>query len=880
MSGFSFASPWLLAAMAVLPLLWWLLRVVPPPSRRQIFPAIALLMGLEADSRAAERTPWWLVLLRLTLAACLIAAAAHPLLNAPAATSQGPLLLVLDDGWAAAKSWNRLHQHAVDLIQGSGRAEQPVLLLLTAPPPDGGKTVLQGPMPAAQALGLLEAAAPHPWPGDRAAAVAALKDAAPIGHAVWLSDGVEDGHARDLAAALSVLGPLEILKPQSLPLVLLPPRPDDADLSIRLLRGDGTASATVVAQDGGGRVLARQAIAFGRGDGQASAALSIPGELRNRVERLSIEEEASAAATVLLDPRWQRRPVGLARDGSPAASPLLDDLYYLDRALSPLAEVRQGPALDLLKRELSLLLLPDEGTPPPAEMSALKSWVESGGVLVRLAGPKLARSPDDLLPVTLRGGGRTLGGAMSWTRPMAVAPMPDSGPFAGLPVPADLRVKSQILADPAVDLNAKTWARLEDGTPLVTGNRLGKGWLVLIHTTVWPGWSNLGLSGLLPDMMQRLLDLSSGVAQATADHPLPPLSLLDGFGHSAAPSATVEPLPAKGDALPGPKHPPGLYGDEAGRRALNLSPSLSAVTAVPASLGAHDLEGQPGETDLQPPLLLLALALMLIDMAILLIMRKGGRRLFPLTPTLALALTVALSPSHGRAEQPSLQAALQPRLAYVVTGEAALDATSKAGLANLSQMLTRRTTASLGEPVGVSLDRDALAFYPLIYWPVPPHPKAPSPQARERINDYLRHGGMILFDSRDGGQGVSDALRLTTEGLDIPALAPVNEDHVLTHSFYILHDLPGRLAGAPVYVEDGADAGNDSVSPVVIGGNDWAAAWAVDADGQPLFAAVPGGETQREMANRFGINLVMYALTGNYKSDQVHLPALMERLRR
>ena len=65
---------------------------------------------------------------------------------------------------------------------------------------------------------------------------------------------------------------------------------------------------------------------------------------------------------------------------------------------------------------------------------------------------------------------------------------------------------------------------------------------------------------------------------------------------------------------------------------------------------------------------------------------------------------------------------------------------------------------------------------------------------------------------------------------------------------------------------------------MIVGGNDWAAAWAVDDSNRPLYSVEPGGERQREIAYRFGINLVMYTLTGNYKADQVHAPALIERL--
>ena len=114
---------------------------------------------------------------------------------------------------------------------------------------------------------------------------------------------------------------------------------------------------------------------------------------------------------------------------------------------------------------------------------------------------------------------------------------------------------------------------------------------------------------------------------------------------------------------------------------------------------------------------------------------------------------------------------------------------------------------------------------------------------------------------------------------------------MLTRTFYLLQDFPGRFVSREVWVEAApADAEqaegmpfrnlNDNVTPVVIGGNDWAAAWAVGERGQPLYPVGRGfaGERQREIAYRFGINLIMHVLTGNYKSDQVHVPALLDRL--
>src|SRR5260221_13275534 len=115
-------------------------------------------------------------------------------------------------------------------------------------------------------------------------------------------------------------------------------------------------------------------------------------------------------------------------------------------------------------------------------------------------------------------------------------------------------------------------------------------------------------------------------------------------------------------------------------------------------------------------------------------------------------------------------------------------------------------------------------------------------------------------------------------GVKIPPLAPVPPDHVLSKSFYLMHDYPGRWNGGQLWIEPVEDRINDGVASVIVGGNDWAGAWAVDGQGRPAYAVVPGGEQQREMAFRFGINLVMYVLTGNYKTDQVHVPAILERL--
>jgi len=220
-----------------------------------------------------------------------------------------------------------------------------------------------------------------------------------------------------------------------------------------------------------------------------------------------------------------------------------------------------------------------------------------------------------------------------------------------------------------------------------------------------------------------------------------------------------------------------------------------------------------------------------------------------------------------------------------------VDETSRAGLAGLSRVLTARTMVEPGAPQAVDVERDELAFFPMLFWPVAANQPALSDRARARLAAYVATGGMLVFDTRDrsavGGhidmRGAvmtpeRERLRKLLAGMRVPPLTAVPPDHVLTRSFYLLQSFAGRYAGGTVWVERTASSRTDGVTGYLIGSNDWAAAWAEDSYGRPMFAVTPGGERQREAARRFGVNLVMHALTGNYKADQVHVPAILRRL--
>ena len=897
LSQVSFGTPLILAALVALPVLWWLLRVTPPLPRRTLFPPLRLLRGLEDEEQTPAATPWWLLLLRLLAAALLILALADPLLGrSPKLATQGPLVLVVDNGWTAARGWDARQELMIDLLRSAqGR---PVAIIPTA------GAAPTGLLNEGEATRIAKELKPMAWPGDRAAAAKALgrfNFAAPPA-LYWLSDGIEDANSKTLQDAMHRYGNASVFAPRQLPMGMLPVTRDASGFALTAIRSKAGAALDVEAGAIGarGETLAATRLHFKRSDLTAQGHIALPMEVRNATTRLAISGEDSAGAVQLLDRGAAQRSAGIVSENATGESqPLLTDVFYLERALSPYAEISKGGIAQLLDKQVSVLVLADVAKIPGADLPRVKDFVSHGGVLIRFAGERMTGGSDELVPVKLRAGGRYLGSAMAWSAPQHLAAFDANSPFNGLEVPTEVTVTRQILPEPSAELPSRTWARLTDGTPLITAQAIGSGWIVLFHTSASPGWSSLPISGLYVDMLKRLLALSAGtpardLANLTS---LPPVSLLDGFGHAVPPPGDAMPVPAKqfSHVRVSPQHPPGLYGAHDVESALNVLHANDRLQ--PLEIGGLQDYGNTHAKALEPYLLAAAMLLLLLD-ALLSLWLRGFTpgKLRWAGSTAAALLAIHLMTPHAHADEATnMKAALDTRLAYVKTGLDDVDSVSQAGLTGLGLMLRARTSYEPLEPIGLNPEQDDLSLYPLLYWPMDPREKSLSPKAMLRIGDYLRNGGTILFDTRDFTLGAvrgeaspgEQTLRRMTAGLDLPPLEQVPADHVLTKTFYILRDFPGRWTGGKLWVEaippapkNGAPParGGDGVSPVVIGGNDWAAAWAVDANGHFQSTPSPGGELQREMAFRFGINMVMYALTGNYKTDVVHAPALLQRL--
>lgn len=908
----SFAAPLALLGLIALPALWFLLRATPPAPKRAIFPPLRLLLGAPDDSETPQHAPWWLILFRLMIAALIIIALARPVWTPPSVETQTrPVLIVMDTGWTAAPAWDGLSREAARLIAEADRDGRTVALATTAP--TGNPLPPLRLVDADAARRLLETAAPQAWAADRAATAERIRAADAAGEfdqpvaTVWLSDGIASPGDADLARTLSGLGPLRVLEPESgrAALALAPPDTAAEGLSIEVRRAatDLPRTVGITALGSDGRALARRDAQFEAGSGVARAVISLPLDLRNRIASLRIDGSNSAGAVRLLGDSWQRPRVGLLELTASEGQPLLSDLHYIRSALAPRAELIRGTLDDLLAAEPSVLVMTDAAR---SDDPRIAEFVNGGGVLIRFAGPRLAARGDELLPVDLRQGGRLFGGALNWEEPQRLAAFPDNSPFAGLPVDREATVSRQVLAQPGSATPDKVWARLEDGTPLVTAERRARGWVVLFHITASPEWSDVPLTGVFPRMLQRLMGLAQGGSASSPANGAWVLDrALDADGQFATTPASARPIPAAAfeTAVPGPASPPGLYRLGPASAALNVVGEDTRILPLPRDLPGASFAGMDGPRAMHFNAGLLAAALILLTLDVLIALGLAGR--LPLIrlgggAAAALLLSLAALPAAPQAEaQPpdsptgsqsagsddfALQAALNLRFAYVQTGNAQTDARSDAGLTGLSQEIARRSAIEPDTPMGIDIDNDPLLFFPMIYWPVSTEARPLAPETAQKVSAYLQSGGLIVFDTQDADVAMlrtgapHPGLVAILESIDIPPLGQIPADHVLTKSFYLLQEFPGRFAGGPVWVEANPDgASRDGTSGVVIGANDWATAWAQGARGEAA-APIEGGERQREMAVRFGVNLAMYALTGNYKADQVHVPDILERL--
>jgi hypothetical protein len=848
----SWASPYVLLGLLSLPLIWWLMRLLPPAPRKLVFPAISLLQPSDSPT-AQHRLPWWLLLLRLLVAACLILGLAGPIWrdkNAPTPASR--LTLVIDNGWLAASRFAELRSLGLQALDQNARPGTQIRLLPTATTSASTPEWLSVSM-AKQRLQKLE---PVPWAADRAA----LTKWPAIGDTLWISDGLEPASARSLIGWAQKSGRLSVWQAaKQPPIQIRAVTMETAGLAVTLAQPPSAQrrSLTVAARNIDGSAASLATATMAARQTTAQVLLPLAAGARVKVQDVQITGEASSGAVHLLDRRAARLFVGIDSSDAETPQPLRSADFYVQRALQTHADISRGDSAALLARGVNILILPDRLPQQPAQVARLNAWVAQGGVLLIFAGPRSGAWSNPLLPITIRPATRSLSGAMSWGKPANLGAWPANSPFAGLSIPADVTVRQQWLAEPGFVSAAQSWAQLNDATPLVSAQNRGRGLVVLFHTSANAEWSSLALSGLFEQMLVRLLPFA---ASMQPDTPTPNTNvrlkdMLDGYGElRPAPFEKTLPLQklqqtrrASADV------PPGHY--EGGGR----SSIVNVGGAMPGWINDYNgAQLHSGKTkalafDARPLLLTLGAVLLLLD-GLATLYLKGLLKL-PRWPLFA-ALWLAIPTSTAHAAPDGV---FDVRLC-AVRGVAETDAL--AGLQNLAQSLKMRTAIVPGEPRLVTLNESNLGLCSLLYWPIADTTATLDATTAQRLQRYMTQGGFLIVDS---GWSSQATLKRVLAPVSLPRLEPLTAKHVLAKSFYLLERAPGGFAFEAHWLESGTQGNDGRTSQILLTNARLASQWRATAQTQ-------------ERALRFGLNILIYALTGTYKADQVHAPALLERM--
>ncbi len=893
-----FMQPIILTALMVLPILWYLLRITPPAPKNIFFPAARFLVNLQSQEQTSNKTPWWILLLRLMIVGLIIIALAKPVINpSDKLNGQNDVRIIIDNGWASAQNWDEAINSANEIITQAGRENRNIYILPTI------SDKQYGALTSVEALSILKGLTPNPWAADYKNLAENLADNRPDKplQTIWLSHGLDNGGINKAIKIVQNQGGVRYVQPapENMPLLLRPAqkitKKGQNNIRINIDAPSNIAKNTTVIVQAIGQdsdVIDLKQIKLSPNDLPKIIEFEVLGKLKNKITHFKVIGNKSSGSIFLLDDQFNKRNVGIVSlNQKSQSSSLTDPEYYIERAISPYADIKIGAIQNLINEDLSVIILPDIAAMPSETLNNLEEWVKNGGVLLRFAGDKMAKTRGEqfLLPVRLRSGGRSISGSLTWGDAQKIAPFLESSPFYGLEIPDNVTVNQQILTDPAQDLEGKIWSSLEDGTPLITADTIDKGLVVLIHTSANTDWSNFAISGLYVSVLKRIIRMSgrSNITLTNNHKYLDPILTLDGFGKLSTPPISARPIAVSDldKIMPSAKHPPGIYGKGQMRYALNIgenAPKLNITSNLPFSV-TQEYYSKKYEINIAPIILSIAFMLFLIDWIIMIFIAGNISRLIRKVSISTAIIFAFIHPAIAT----ETQFANDLHLAYINTGDRTLDALAQKGLESLSNALKTRTSIEPAGVTGLNPETDNLAFFPLIYWAVNANHKTYSTKAMHNIQNYLDHGGTIIFDTRDQNQSTGSfnntpnakALRKITSNLNIPQIIPAPDDHVLGRAFYLLDNYPGRYSSGTLWVEKHSGVGRDNVSSVLIGSNDWIGSWA-DAYEQEKYTRynMRAKSRQKELSLRFGINLVMYALTGNYKADQVHIPHILKRL--
>jgi hypothetical protein len=871
--------PLALVALISLPLILLISKIIPPPPKKQTLPAFDFLKGLSAQKSVVNEAPLWLKILRICGVFLVVLGIASPFFSTQEINKNQAknYLIVLEDGFSNANDFNAAKQQLTNFIKAeaarNGASSQ--------------FTLMRTSLGAAQdfsvksdivLLNELENINPDPVFNNYSGINQALLRFAAKASVICLCDNAYHDGQEEFIRRLKIIGNGQVMlvPPQRNLVIIKDIKENETGYYITLSSINNFLQTQIDFFDKNGDIVTSQNVT-------TSSFVQIPSFMRRKIFFARLKGQDNAAATRIINIFNSRPLIGLEKHSFD--SPLLADATYIETAAKIKGEVFSDNLDKIIPKNPSAIVFADRGKFTDSEFDDLQKYIRNGGMIIRFSGPQLlASSETRLLPQIIRPEAKILSGNFTWND-KSIGTFDTNSPFYGLEFGNDAQISRLAVFEPGGE-PAEIWAQMKDKSPLVSAKKIGNGYVVLVHTGLIGGWSNLGLTKYLYEVLERVLLRAQNIGLPATSLPptqaMQPIATIDGNGKiNKNPVGQKSVLPDEWQDLKADiNHPPGIYSGGGSTLILNMIGDDFILKPYKFDSGFTQLpQSGAKQAFIRPILIAGGIILLLLEMVFAFLVR--GRAFAKTAALTMLLLALPLMPDNSNAQTPKTDDII---LGYIATPDAATNQKAKAGLEGLKTALNRRTNV---EPAGVKAidpEKDDLALYPVLYWLLPDKPQPLSPLAKQRLNLFMENGGMLFIDTRGGGRDATSArniTRIALGGLKIPPLEKVPAEHVVNKTFYLLRFYPARFGNANIWLEARTATdltANDGVSPIIITDGDFASVWANGADASPL-AAINGTDLQREISFRVGINIYLYALTGQYKNDQVHLPLLLERLR-
>jgi Domain of unknown function (DUF4159) len=615
--------------------------------------------------------------------------------------------------------------------------------------------------------------------------------------------------------------------------------------------------------------------------------LELPKNLARATNYFKIKNQSNAGAIYFIDGA-NRRPIIMTQKADNNEQPLLSDTHFINAALNSIGDIVDFNIFEIEKTKPNAIIFGDISGFTISETFALNQYLRQGGNIIRFLGPKsLNNEKSDFLtaPISLEPHIISSGFAVEKTQ---IKEFEANSIFKHIKIPNDINIQQTILFKNGSNPD-KILISLSDGAPLLSQKIMNGGKLYMFHTSAAPIWSDIGLSNLQLDFLKAILAnaqtkgpsadiLEDGIAMRP--------SLLIGVDGAILKSFNnLKPIftPILPQISANNEQKPGIYEANGASYTLNFGtnqPQLS-LQAKPSDFVEF---AKPTQIiSLDKYFYALGLLLLIGDILINLLRDFKFKSLKKLRFLALVIFALFLYPNISKAQEIG-QKSDDLRLSYLQTQDAKTNEQARVGLLGLARELQKRTNVEPHSIIEINPDKDDLAKQPIIYWLLPPNPAPLSENAKLKLNNFMRHGGILFIDTRGKGMDKKRAqalLQNSLNGMVIPPLEKVPLNHVLGKSFYLLNNFSGFYQNSNLWVESSASSNqsaNDGVSPIIISDGDFARAWA-----QSNHLAKYGlndDNITREMPYRVGINIYLYALSGQYKTDQVHIRTLLNRIKK